>query len=202
MCKHFRNNSTDVYYHQVNPIPSCRVTFSFGFYQRNNHLGLNPYGLIPIPSPNLYSGPFIPNWTFAVNLRIKCQQTHNLCNLNIVLAQRIHALWHSSTVWKTHPHYVSNAYDQGVDFIASPNIRKFYLLKGSMLNPAYKSIAIWFMKAIADYGIGIEVEEVEVLPPDAIDITQWIKDRIEDINDLPPFQDYLGINDLVTIPAS
>ncbi|MCX6268642.1 MAG: hypothetical protein NTW16_15015 [Bacteroidetes bacterium] len=202
MCKQRNKQHAHIYYYPINPNIQCPVIFSFGFYHRNNFGGLNPYGLFPIPSQNLYTGPFIPNWAFGVNLRVRCQGFRRLCNQNIQLARNIHTIWHNSAIWQTHPHYVNGPNDQGVDFIASLKTKKVYIYKGAIVDQTYKDIADWFEDGIARYGIGIEVEKVDVLPADGIDIVKWILDRINDINDLDPFQGYLALNGQSPIPTT
>jgi hypothetical protein len=207
MCNHFHNARTDVYFHRIKPNP-CHITFSFGFIQRNNHgwaapfipPGQNPYGLVPMPSPNLYPGPFIPTWTFAVNLRIQCENNHGLCNHNIILARKIHTAWHNSPIWQTHPRYYNGRADKGVDFIASPKINKFYLVKGTISTPVIARMADWFVAGNARYGTGIVVEKVDVLPADGVDLIKWIIERINEINEIISDQDDLGNIGLIPIP--
>lgn len=198
MCHHRSRKNYDVYSHEINPDIPCRVVFSFGFYKRFNHHGLNPYGLIPIPSVNSYNGPY-NFWTFGVNLRVKCNHGGALCNDNILLARDIHTHWHTSLIWETHPNYTIGKWDKGVDFIAEPNQNIFYIINNHA-NPLYRKIARWIIDGINDHGLDIDVIEVDDLPPDAFDLLQWILDRINDINNLPPFQDYLQDNNFDPIP--
>ncbi|MEI6682460.1 MAG: hypothetical protein WCO44_07520 [Bacteroidota bacterium] len=200
MCTPWVKDHVDCHFYQINPQRDCLVVFSFGFYSRNNHGGLNPYGLVPIPLQNLYQGPYQPDWHFAVNLRIRCRQGQNNCQQNIALAQAIHGLWQASPVWKTHPHYVNGPKDFGVDFIATPPANALYILYGDITTPEKGAIAEWMTNPPQGYGINPVIQRVQVLPPHGINLYSWILARIDDIDNLPPMIAYRQQNGLGPIP--
>jgi hypothetical protein len=144
-------------------------------------------------------GPF-NTWMFSANLRIKCNQHGIDCPQNINLAQQFHTYWIDSMVWQTHPNYFNNHNDQGVDFIADPNIDELYMLRIHP-DPRYREIGDWLIRGIEEYDIGIEVIEVDQLPDDCFDFVTWILARIADINNFEPFEEYLEDNNLQPIPV-
>ena len=196
MCDYYHSRNFDGYYHHINPNQLCRVTFSFGFYVRNNHNGQNPYGLAPMPAPNLYNGPFNVRTGLQVNLRIKCQQQQQHCNQNINLAQQIHALWNGNNIWETHPAYFNSPNDRGVDFIAEPVINVLFIRRGNQ-NPFYRRIIEWLIENLGD---DVDVIEADEIPENAFDLGEWIMERVQEINDLGPLGDYLEENGLNPIP--
>ena len=199
MCNYYHHATTDVYFHHINPAVFCRVTFSFGFINRTIAAIPNPYLLVPMPSANLYLGPF-HIWTFGVNLRVQCQSGGALCVPNINLAQSIHTVWNASPIWQTLPHYIGGPANQGVDFIAKQDARVLYIVTGNV-NPLYAPIRSWLLGSPLKTPAGIEIIEVEELPVGGFDLIQWILDRINDINNLAPLTAYRGAhNGLGPIP--
>jgi len=199
LCKYIEPvDNSDIYFHHINPDNFCRVTFSFGFYNRDIAANPDPYLLVPMPSANLYLGPF-HIWTFGINLRVKCQQRAALCEQNINLAQSIHTVWNTSPIWQTLPHYVGGPNNQGVDFISEPDANVLYIVTGKV-NPHYAGIRTWLLGNPLQAAAGIEIIEVEELPDGGFDLIQWILDRINDINNLAPLTAYRADNGLGPIP--
>ena len=204
MCNHDYNAYSNVYFHAVRTEDLCRITFSFGFYKRNDFHNLNPYGLEPYVIEDLYQGPF-GQWTFAVNFRIKCEQLYKKiqqrCNQNIQLARDIHNIWHNSHIWKTFPHYAYGGNNQGIDFIATPSETELFILTQQITNLKYREVTNWFVNFTTNNVIGVNIEEVDVLPPNGLNLHAWIISRIAEINGLGPIQNYLGNNGLNPIPT-
>ena len=200
MCNHDHNTYSNVYFHEVCTEDLCRITFSFGFYKRANFHNLNPYGLEPYVIENLYQVQF-GQWTFALNFRIKCQQGQMRCDQNIDLARNIHDIWHNSLIWKTHPHYTYGGNNQGVDFIATPSETELFILTEQITNPTYREVTNWLVNFTTNNVTGVNIEEVDDLPPTGLNLHGWIISRIAEINGLEPFQNYLGNNGLNPIPT-